>query len=180
MNEPRPETDERDPADVVAGMVDEVLRLVDTWPAWDGKPRPIDDRVYTPHKAVRRVADHLIDHLAEVEARLAGVPTIPDHWHASAITTLADLAPFTGDDRDEAHSRLKRLAQVWRVRLSALDDATLDRRDGDAWTIREVAFHLAESLYYAEAVGDLGELGAGADAGAGANASSVASTSPSG
>lgn len=151
----RPATDDRAPGAVVAGMVADVLRLVDTWPAWDGEVRPIDDRVYTPHKAVRRVADHLVDHLAEVEARLAGEPTIPDHWHASAITTPADLAPFTPDDRDEAHSRLERLAQVWRVRLSALDDATLDRRDGDAWTIREVAFHLAESIYYADAVGDL-------------------------
>jgi hypothetical protein len=171
MTDPRPETDERDPAGVVVGMVDQVLRLVDTWPAWDGEPRPIDDRIYTPHKAVRRVTDHLIDHLAEVEARLAGEPTIPDNWHASAITTPADLAAFTERDRDEAHSRLKRLAQVWRVRLSALDDAALDRRDGDAWTIREVAFHLEESLYYAEAVGDLG---------AGAKAASVAGTSPSG
>jgi hypothetical protein len=140
-------------------MVDTVLDLVDTWPAWDGEPRPVDDRIYTPHKAVRRVADHMIDHmidhLAEVEARLAGQPTIPDRWHASAITTPADLAPFTEADRDEAHSRLERLAQIWRVRLGALDDETLDRRDGDAWTIREVAFHLAESVYYAEAVGDL-------------------------
>jgi hypothetical protein len=25
----------------------------------------------------------------------------------------------------------------------------------DAWTIREIAFHLAESSYYADAVGDL-------------------------
>jgi hypothetical protein len=136
-------------------MVDVVLRLVDTWPAWDGEPPPVDDRVYTPHKAVRRVADHMIDHLAEVEARLAGQPTIPDHWHASAITTPADLAPFTEADRDEAHSRLDRLAQIWRVRLGALDDETLDWRDGDAWTIREVAFHLAESVYHAEALGDL-------------------------
>jgi hypothetical protein len=111
--------------------------------------------VYTPHKAVRRVVDHLIDHLAEVDARLAGEPTIPDHWHASAITTDADRAPFTVEDRDEAHSRLERLAQVWRVRLRSLDADRLDRRDGDAWTIREIAFHLAESAYYADAVGPL-------------------------
>jgi hypothetical protein len=111
--------------------------------------------VYTPHKAVRRVADHMIDHLAEVEARVAGLPTIPDRWHASAITSEADRAPFTADDRDEAHSRLERLAQVWAVRLRSLDDERLDRREGDAWTIREVAFHLAESSYYADAVGDL-------------------------
>jgi hypothetical protein len=155
MADERPQTDDRDPADVVTGMVDHVLGLVDTWSAWDGAPRPADDRVYTPHKAVRRVADHMIDHLAEVEARVAGASPIPDHWHASAITTPADLAPFTADDRDEAHSRLERLAQLWRVRLRSLNDARLDRRDGDAWTIREIAFHLAESAYYADAVGDL-------------------------
>jgi len=140
---------------VVTDMVDHVLGLVDTWPAWDGELRPADDRIYTPHKAVRRVADHMVDHLAEIEARLAGEPTIPDHWHASAITTVADRAPFTDDDRDEARSRLERLAQVWRVRLRSLDDERLDRRDGDTWTIREIAFHLAESSYYADAVGDL-------------------------
>ncbi|HZA78875.1 MAG TPA: hypothetical protein VE623_21060 [Acidimicrobiales bacterium] len=44
---------------------------------------------------------------------------------------------------------------MWRVRLRSLDDDQLDRRDGDTWTIREVAFHLAESTYYADAVGDL-------------------------
>ncbi|MGH9288474.1 MAG: hypothetical protein ACRD0V_09345 [Acidimicrobiales bacterium] len=155
MADERPTTDDRDPADVVTGMVDHVLRLVDTWPAWEGEPRPAEDRIYTPHKAVRRVADHMVDHLAEIEARLAAEPTIPDRWHASAITTAADRAPFTPDDRDEAHSRLERLAQVWRVRLRSLDDERLDWRDGDTWTIREIAFHLAESSYYADAVGDL-------------------------
>lgn len=74
------------------------------------------DRVYTSHKAIRRVADHL----AEIEARLASVPTIPDHWHASAITTPADHAPFTADDLDKARSRLIHLAQVFDVRLRAL------------------------------------------------------------
>jgi hypothetical protein len=155
MADDRPTTDDRHPADVVTGMVHRVLQLVDTWPAWDGADRSVDDRVYTPHKAVRRVADHMIDHLAEVEARVAGLPTIPDRWHASAITSEADRAPFTADDHDEAHSRLERLAQVWAVRLRSLDDERLDRREGDAWTIREVAFHLAESSYYADAVGDL-------------------------
>jgi hypothetical protein len=84
----RPPTDDRDPADVVSGMVDHVLRLVDTWPA-------------------------------------------------------------------EAHSRLERLAQVWRLRLRSLDGERLDRREGDAWTIREIAFHIEASAYYADAVGDL-------------------------
>ncbi|MEV6488976.1 hypothetical protein AB0M20_10130 [Actinoplanes sp. NPDC051633] len=150
-----PSVDARDPAEVVTGMVGRVLELAGTWPGWDGRPRPVDDRVYTPHKAIRRVADHLVDHLAEIEARLAGVPTIPDHWHASAITTPADLAPFTAGDLDEARSRLTRLAQIYQVRLRRLSDAELDRRDGAAWSVRQIAFHLEESLYYATAVGDL-------------------------
>lgn len=150
-----PRVDGRHPADVVTAMVAEVLRLAETWTGWDGEPRPVDDRIYTPHKAIRRVADHLVDHLAEIEARVAGVPTIPDSWHASASTTPADLAPFTGDDLDEARSRLTRLALVFDVRLRALTEAELDRREGGAWSVRQVAFHLEESLYYATAVGDL-------------------------
>jgi hypothetical protein len=48
------------------------------------------------------------------------------------------------------------LAQVWALRLGALDDERLDRQERGAWTLRQVAFHLADSLVYAEAVGDLG------------------------
>lgn len=150
-----PGTDNRHPADVVTSMVDRVLELADTWTAWDGVPRPMDERVYTPHKAIRRVADHLIDHLAEMEARLAGVPTIPDHWHASASTTPADLAAFTPADLDEARSRLTRLAHVFDLRLRALTDEELDHRSSGAWSARQLAFHLEESLYYANAVGNL-------------------------
>ncbi len=150
-----PQTDDRHPADVVTSMVTRVLALAETWLTWNGTPLPAGDRLYTPHKAVRRVTDHLIDHLAEIEARVAGRPTIPDAWHASATTTAADLAAFTAEDLDEARSRLTRLGQIFDVRLRALTDAQLDRRDGAAWSPRQIAFHLAESVYYAEAVGDL-------------------------
>jgi hypothetical protein len=150
-----PVTDDRHPADVVAAMVERVLELAATWTKWDGEPSRVDDRLYTPHKAVRRVADHFIDHLAEIEARLAGVPTIPDRWHASATTTAADRAPFTVEDWEEARSRLTRLAQIFDVRLRGLSDDELDRREAPQWSVRQIAFHLQESLYYAEAVGDL-------------------------
>ncbi|PWK47426.1 hypothetical protein BC793_10736 [Actinoplanes xinjiangensis] len=150
-----PTTDDRDPAAVVTGMINQVLDLASTWTAWDGKPIPIDDRVYTPHKALRRVTDHLIDHLAEIEARVAGAPTIPDHWQASASTTAADLAPFTTEDLDEARSRLGRLAQIFELRLGKLTVPELDLREGDAWSVRQIAFHLEISLYYATAVGRL-------------------------
>ena len=124
--------------------------------SWDGERRAVDDRVYSPHKAIRRVADHLVDHLAEVEARMAGVPTIPDRWHASAMTTPADLAPFTPEDLAEAGSRLTRLAQIFEVRLRRLSDAELDRQEtSGVWSIRQIAFHVGKSLYYARAVGNV-------------------------
>ncbi|MEU9048823.1 hypothetical protein AB0D37_00195 [Streptomyces sp. NPDC048384] len=149
------ETARLTPAGAVTGMVDHVLTLAATWPNWDGTPTRVDDRVYTPHKAIRRVADHLIDHLAELEARLAGEEPQPDHWHASSITTEADLAPFTPQDLDEARSRLTRLARIWADRLDALSDDQLDDSPGEGWSFRELARHLEGSTYYADAVGDL-------------------------
>jgi len=141
-------------------MADHVLELAATWPRWDGTPFEVpvegeeDPRIYTPHKAVRRVADHLVDHLAELEARVAGQPTEPDTWHGSMVTTPGDLAAFTADDLDEARSRLRRLARMWEVRLRSLSDERLDAAEGDAWTLRQVAFHVAESsIFYADSVG---------------------------
>jgi hypothetical protein len=148
-------TDDRDPAEAITGMVEHVLGLAATWTAWDGRPMPIDDRTYTPHKAIRRVADHLVDHLAELTARLAGEPPSPDDWHASAITTEADLAPFTAADLDEARSRLRRLARIWVNQLNGLTPEQLDHSPGTGWTFRALALHLAGSVYYADAVGDL-------------------------
>jgi hypothetical protein len=155
MTDEIPITDDRSPALVVTAMVDHVLGLAATWTAWDGRPFQTDQRIYTPHKAIRRVADHLVDHLAELEARLAGHETVPDRWHASAITTPADLAPFTEQDLEEASSRLLRLAQIWSARLNALTPDELDRSPGEGWTFRQIAFHLGGSVYYADAVGDL-------------------------
>ena len=160
MSDPVPETDDRHPADVVNALVGHVLDLAATWPLWDGRPikTPVEGeppRVYTPHKAIRRVTDHLIDHLAEMEARLAGRATVPDQWHASAITTPGDLAAFTAEDLDEARSRLGRLALIWDARLRSLTDQQLDYDAGDAWTLRQVAFHVAGSAFYADSVGKL-------------------------
>ncbi len=143
------------PASAVVAAVDRVLALAATWPAWDGRPRLASDgeRTYTPHKAVRRTADHLVDHLAEVEAVLAGVPSEPDRWHASAVTLDADMAPFTPVDLDEAVQRLRRLARTFELRYAAAGPPAWDApRPG--WTLRQIAEHLADP-WYAEQVGDL-------------------------
>lgn len=151
----RPIVDARPPAKAIDDMVEHVMALAETWTAWDGRPRQSDNRVYTPHKAIRRVADHMIDHLAQLEAHLAGVPSLQDPWHGSASTTAADMAPFEQADLDEAKSRLKRLAAMWRISLAAVSEQDLDRAESDAYTPREMAFCAVGSIFYAEAVGDL-------------------------
>jgi hypothetical protein len=144
------------PADLVATGVDRVLQLAATWLAWDGRPRLAEDgaRLYTPGKAIRRHTDHLIDHLAEVEALLAGAPTEPDHWQASAVTLASDWAPFTEADLNEARERLGRIARMWQLRVGALGPAEWDRPRDPNWTIRQIAEHVSPA-WYAEQVGDL-------------------------
>ena len=145
------------PGTAVEEAVRGCLALVDTWIQWDGRPHVSEDgdRVYTPVKAVRRIADHLTDHLAEVEAVLAGVGTQPDAWHGSLVTLDSDWSRFTELDRDEAHQRLPRLARTFALRLEAAGPDAWDRPRGDGWTLREIADHLTGVLWYAEQVGDL-------------------------
>ncbi|MEP6666793.1 MAG: hypothetical protein ABJA81_10120 [Nocardioidaceae bacterium] len=145
-----------DPGAAVERATARVLELARTWLAWDGRPRVSDegDRVYTPHKAIRRYGDHLIDHLAEVEARLAGVSSRPHGWHGSLITLQSDSARFTEADLVEARERLSRLSRTFRLRLLTAGEERWDLPQAGAWTLREVADHVG-SPWYAEQLGDL-------------------------
>lgn len=144
------------PAQPVADAVERTLQLASTWLAWDGVPHVADDgsRVYTPNKAIRRQADHLLDHLAEVEALLAGASTVPDHWHASAVTLDSDHARFTEADLNEARERLRRLGRMFVLRYAAAGPEAWDQPRDPNWTLRAIAEHLSNS-WYAEQVGDL-------------------------
>jgi hypothetical protein len=157
VSDTRPTVDDRDPSEAIEQMVEHVLEVAATWFAWDGNPIPGLGRDYTPHKAIRRVGDHMIDHLAQLDARLAGVPSLPDEWHGSTVTTPADMAPFTHTDLDEARSRLRRLAQIWKIRLRDVPGGDLDVPHGDEYTLREIAFCAIESGAYADAIGRLGD-----------------------
>jgi len=143
--------------ELIPAAVAYVLRAADGWPFWDGEPIRHGDSAddeWTPHKALRRVADHLTDHLAEVEARLAGESPRPDGWAGRTVTTAADRARFSTRDLREAHQRLPRLADIWRLRLAVIDADVLDQRPTpDTWTLREVVHHTADATRaYADAM----------------------------
>jgi hypothetical protein len=147
----------QNPGTQVEQAVEQCLEIAQTWLAWDGRPHVSEDgeRIYTPHKAVRRIGDHIVDHLAEVEALLAGVATMPDEWHASLATFASDWARFTEQDLVEAQQRLGRLGRTFALRLAAAGPGEWDRTREPNWTLREIAGHLAGVVWYAEQVGRL-------------------------
>lgn len=146
-----------DPGLAIEEATAHVLALAKTWITWDGQPRLAEDRqrIYTPHKVIRRYADHLIDHLAQVEALLAGVPPRPNGWYESTITTDADFARFTEVDLVEATERLTRLSRTFRLRLLTAGPEEWDLPRGEDWTLREIAEHVGDP-WYADQLGELG------------------------
>lgn len=144
------------PGVAVEEAVGQCLELIETWLHWDGSPHLAEpgSRIYTPHKAVRRIANHLVDHLAETEALLAGVESRPDGWHGHDITLESDWARFTALDCDEAARQLPLLARTFTLRLAAAGREEWDR-PRDPWTLREMAEHLQGVRRYADYVGDL-------------------------
>ncbi|MEV6155613.1 hypothetical protein AB0L53_35260 [Nonomuraea sp. NPDC052129] len=143
------------PALLVAEAVDRCLTIAETWLAWDGTPIVTDGaNLWTPAKAVRRIQDHLIDHLAEVEALLAGATPQDDHWHGRMVTLEADWARFTELDLAEARSRWTRLGQSYVNRYTTAPDAW-DLPRSPNWTLREIAEHVSGITWYAEQVGTL-------------------------
>jgi hypothetical protein len=149
--------EETNPGAAVEAAVEKCLAMATTWIAWEGGPcvTADRDRIYTPHKAVRRITDHIVDHLAEVEALLAGVPTEPDAWHGSLITFESDWARFTEGDLNEARQRLRRLGRTFTLRYAAAGPSAWDEPRGDNWTLRAIAEHLTSVVWYAEQVGKL-------------------------
>lgn len=144
-----PDTDDRDLPGMIDAAVAEILAAAPAWLGWDGRPVYRDGNAWTPHKALRRIADHLLDHLTEIECRFAGLPSPPDRWHGRMVTTDADFARFTEIDLDEATSRLTRLAACYRARLSGVDPARLESAGPEgAWTLRQVVHHVAGVTAY--------------------------------
>ncbi len=152
----RPQVNDRDVTQLVPAAVRQILDVAETWLGWDGTPIRREGNAWTPHKALRRVCDHLLDHLAEIQCRVVGLPTVPDTWHGRMVSVDADFARFTEIDLDEATSRLLRLAACYEAVLRDLGTALLDARpDQETWTLREVVHHVSGVTWYADMVGRL-------------------------
>jgi len=111
---------------------------------------------YTPRKPLRRVLDHALDHLNQIDQwqrwRRDGIaPTPTDGWAPSTVTLPEDRLPLTATDLD---------AWLWRVdmgmhllvqRAAGLGKDELDWQPPDGgWPLRRVLHHVARSeLLYA-------------------------------
>src|SRR2546421_1659938 len=140
-----------DPADLLLRSVETCVEEAATWLAWDGTPTSSEGSVWTPHKALRRVTDHLIDHLAHTEMVLDGDRPFEDAWLGRMVTMPADWAPFTEMDLSEASQRLRRLSGVYAARLRSAGPAEWDAERGGDWTLRKHAEHCASSLVWCAA-----------------------------
>jgi hypothetical protein len=111
---------------------------------------------YTPRKILRRVLDHALDHLQQIEQWLAwrrhGVlPTPTDGWATSAETLEEVLAPVSAADLHAWLWRIDLTIELLAQRAAAL---TMDELEwippDDGWTLRHMLRHVASSeRYYA-------------------------------
>src|SRR5438105_1150048 len=132
------------PDEAVLIATEGALSRAESWLGWSGNAVLGLGSVWTPHKAMRRMADHLIDHLTQIECLANGEATVPDRWLGRAVTLDSDWAHFTEHDLDEATARLRRLAQILALRLRALE-AIWDQPAPESWTIRAIAEHVVEA-----------------------------------
>lgn len=122
------------------------LATAETWLGWNGNARLGLGSVWTPHKILRRLTDHFIDHLAQVEALLAGADPPDAPWQGRMITLEQDWARFSEADLREATARLRRLASMYIRRLGVLGPDEYERHRGEQWTIQQITEHLIDGI----------------------------------
>jgi len=136
-------TGQPDPDELVVLSIEDAIETAERWIGWNGTAAFSLGNAWTPHKALRRITDHLVDHLDQIECRVAGVAPVADEWRGRGTTLTSDWASFSEDELNEGVARLRRLAQTISLRLLALREEW-DRDAGDGeWTLRAIAEHLA-------------------------------------
>ncbi len=105
--------------------------------------------VFTLRKSLRRVHDHALDHMNQIEQWLAWqhhniVPTPTDGWAGSAVTLGEDHSPLSQQEFNAWLWRVDRVAALLTLRAQALSDTELDWQPPDGgWTLRKVLHHVA-------------------------------------
>ena len=126
----------------------------------DAHPAPlsaagVERYTYTPRKVLRRVLDHSLDHLNQIDQWLAWqrdgvVPTPTDGWAGSTVTLPDDRLPLAQRDLDAWLWRIDQAARLLQQRAAGLTSDELDWLPPDGgWPLRRVLHHLArcERLY---------------------------------
>jgi DinB superfamily len=123
----------------------------------DARPEPLSASAgvhrysYTPRKALRRVLDHTLDHLNQIDQWLAWrndgqVPTPTDGWVPSTVTLPGDLLPLSQPDLEAWLWRIDQAARLLVQRAAGLTEVELDWQPPDeGWPLRRVFHHVARS-----------------------------------
>ena len=116
----------------------------------------VETYTYTPRKPLRRVLDHALDHLEQIEQwrrwRRDGLVPVPtDGWVPSTVTIAEDRLPLTAADLDAWLWRIDQAMRLLTQRAGALSSDELDWQSPDGgWPLRRVLHHVARSeLLYA-------------------------------
>jgi hypothetical protein len=150
-----------DPAcEVAAVMTNELFtRMTAPRPAPLTAPAGARRYSYTPRKTLRRVLDHALDHLNQIDQWVAwrrdGVVPIPtDGWASSVVTLPDDRLPLAQADLDAWLWRIDQAVRLLVQRAAGLTRGELDWPPPDGgWPLRRVLHHVARSeLLYAAAL----------------------------
>jgi len=137
---------------VISAMTNELFdRLTDAKPAPLTGPAGASRYTYTPRKVLRRVLDHALDHLNQIDQwtgwrRDGLVPTPTDGWAPSTVTLPDDLLPLAPADLDAWLWRIDQATRVLVRRAAGLTGEELDWLPPDGgWPLRRVLHHVARS-----------------------------------
>lgn len=113
--------------------------------------RSVETYAYTPRKPLRRVLDHALDHLNQIDQwqlwqRRGVVPAPTDGWVPSTVTLPEDRLPLTAADLDAWLWRIDQAMRLLTQRATGLSDEELDwLPPDDGWPLRRVLHHVARS-----------------------------------
>lgn len=109
---------------------------------------------YTPRKVLRRVLDHALDHLNQLEQWLAwrerGIVPVPaDGWAPSTVVFDEDRAPLDADELAAWLWRIDLTSNLLIKRASQLSQEMLDWQPPDGgWTLHTMLQHVATAQVF--------------------------------